>query len=53
VAGGAVHFDGADVDTLIIGVGMGAWTTVSVEEPCPDRRADPATGRHMPSPAAP
>jgi uncharacterized RmlC-like cupin family protein len=27
VPAGAVHFDGAEVDTLIIGVGMGAWST--------------------------
>ena len=27
VPGGAVHFDGADVDTVIIGVASGPWST--------------------------
>lgn len=32
VPGGAVHFDGAEVDTIIIGVATGAWATTYVNK---------------------
>lgn len=32
VPAGAVHFDGADIDTVIIGTAVGPWTTTYVNE---------------------
>ncbi len=31
VPGGAAHFDGADVDTIIVGVATGPWSTTYVD----------------------
>lgn len=31
VPAGAVHFDGADIDTIILGVATGPWSTTYVE----------------------
>jgi uncharacterized RmlC-like cupin family protein len=33
VPAGAVHFDGAEVDTVIIGTAVGPWSTTYLEEP--------------------
>lgn len=41
VPGGAVHFDGADVDTVIIGVANGPWSTSYIGKGAPASAGTP------------
>jgi hypothetical protein len=41
VPGGAVHFDGADVDTIIIGVASGPWSTSYIGKGTPASAGTP------------
>jgi len=41
VPGGADHFDGADVDTIIIGVATGPWSTTYLDTSKPASAGTP------------
>ena len=41
VPAGAAHFDGADVDTVIIGTAVGPWSTEYVQPDQPEATAEP------------
>jgi hypothetical protein len=44
VPGGARHFDGADVDTIIIGVATGPWSTTYLDGSKPASAGTPVAG---------
>ncbi len=43
VPGGAAHFDGADVDTIIVGVATGPWSTTYVDGSKPASAGTPVS----------